>query len=96
MSLQWSNDNLRFNDCNDNGFRLKTFCRDKNLCITPSYFDPVKQDQYTWYSVAMKTKKASDQVLGKEFVQEYVTHCVEFNFDSDHCLLQMPFVIMFC
>ena len=78
-------------DCNDNGLRLKSFCRDKNLCIASSYFDHVKEDRYTWYSPDNKTKKINDYVLTEEFVQEYMTDCVakpEFDFDSDHCLLQ--------
>ena len=77
--------------CNDNGFRLKSFCRDKNLCIASSYFDHVKEDRYTWYSPDKKTKKVNDYVLTEKFVQEYVIDCVarpEIDFDSDHCLLQ--------
>lgn len=78
-------------DCNDNGSRLKSFCRDKNLCIASSYFDHEKEDRYTWYSPDKKTKKVNDYVLTEEFVQEYVTDCVakpELDFDSDHCLLR--------
>ena len=82
---------IQDSDCNDNGFRLKSFCRDKNLCIASSYFDHVNEDRYTWYSPDKKTKRVNDYVLTEEFVQEYVTDCVakpEFDFDSDHCLLQ--------
>ena len=76
--------------CNDNGQRLKSFCRAKNLCFPQSYFSNPLELRYTWYSCDGKTKKVLDYVLTSSFVQQYITDCVvypDFKADSDHRLL---------
>ena len=78
------------NICNDNGQRLKSFCRAKNLCFPQSYFSHPLELRYTWYSCDGKTKKVLDYVLTGSFVQQYITDCVvypDFKADSDHRLL---------
>jgi len=78
-------------DCNDNGTRLKSFCRYNKLCIASTFFEHQNENRYTWYSPDKKTKKINDYVLTEPYVQQYVTDCVakpDYDFDSDHCLLQ--------
>ena len=60
------------NICNDNGQRLKSFCRAKNLCFPQSYFSNPLEFRYTWYSCDGKTKKVLDYVLTSSFVQQYI------------------------
>ena len=77
-------------ECNDNGYRLKNFCRDFKLGIAATYFDYPAENRITWYSCDKKTKRINDYVLTERFVQQYVTNCIvkpEYDFDSDHRLL---------
>ena len=77
-------------DFNDNGSRLKSFCRRNSLCIASTFFEHPPEDRYTWYSCDKRTKKINDYVLTESYVQQYVTDCIakhEFDFDSDHCIL---------
>ena len=37
-------------ECNDNGYRLKNFCRDFKLGIAATYFDYPAENRFTWYS----------------------------------------------
>ena len=77
-------------DCNDNGSRLKNFCRSNRLCIASTYFDYPMENRYTWYSCDGVTKKVNDYVLTERFVQQYVTDCIarpEYDFNSDHRIL---------
>ena len=78
------------NECNDNGARLKDFCREKHLCIMQTFFDHQLEKRYTWYSNDGNTKKVIDYVLAENFVQQFITDCrvePEFDFDSDHRLI---------
>ena len=61
---------------NDNGWRLKSFCKGKKLGISSSFFDYTMVDRYTWYSNDNKTKKINDYVLTEKYVQQYVTDCI--------------------
>ena len=77
-------------DCNDNGRRLKSFCRSKKLSMSSTFFDLPMINRYTWYSNDKKTKRINDYVLVEKFVQRYVNDCrvePEYDFDSDHRLL---------
>ena len=77
--------------CNDNGRRLKQFCRNKQLCIASTFFKHQLLHRYTWYSNDGKTRKILDYVLTESYVQQYISDCRVkrgFNVDSDHCLLQ--------
>ena len=75
--------------CNDNGQRLKSFCRSQRLCIPQSYFEHPLTYRYTWYSCDGKTKKVLDYILLERFVNQYVQDCrvKPDNFESDHRLL---------
>ena len=64
---------IQDNECNDNGCRLKSFCKSQKLCISSSFFDYTMIDRYTWYSNDKKTKKINDYVLTEKYVQQYVT-----------------------
>ena len=78
------------NDCNDNGSRLKSFCRKLKLCLSSTFFDHSIEYRYTWYSNDHKTKKIIDHVLVEKFTQEYITNCIvqlDYDFDTDHRLL---------
>ena len=44
--------------CNDNGRRLKKFCRIKQLCIASTFFKHRMLHRYTWYSNDGKTQKS--------------------------------------
>lgn len=79
------------NICNDNGSRLKSLCRELQLCMTQTYFDHPLEDRYTWYSANKITKKVIDYVLMEPYVLQYVKDCaVEKNndFESDHRLIK--------
>ena len=67
---------IQDNECNDNGCRLKSFCKSQKLCIYSSFFDYTMIDRYTWYSNDKKTKKINDYVLTGKYVQQYVTQCI--------------------
>ena len=76
--------------CNDNGSRLKSFCRNNKLCMSSTYFDHPEENRYTWYSPDQRTKKKLDYVLVDWFVQQYITNCMshpEIDFDTDHKIL---------
>ena len=76
--------------CNDNGARLKSFCRSKRLCMLQTYFNSPLSKRYTWYSNDGNTNRVLDYVLTETFVQQYVTSCAvedSFDFESDHKLL---------
>ena len=78
------------NDYNENGSRLKNFCRRNTLCIASTYFEYSDECRYTWYSCDKKTKRINDYVITERFVQQYVTDCLakpEYDFDSDHRIL---------
>ena len=82
---------IQDNECNDNGCRLKSFCKSQKLCISSSFFDYTMIDRYTWYSNDKKTNKINDYVLTEKYVQQYVTQCIvmrDYNFDSDYRLLK--------
>ena len=77
-------------DCNENGGRLKHFCRAKNLGIASSFFEYPLENRYTWYSCDRVTKRVTDYVLTERFVQQFVSDCIaepECDFDSDHRVL---------
>ena len=79
------------NKSNDNGQRLKSFCRTHKLCMSSTFFKHRKVHRYTWYSNDGKTRKVIDYVLAEKFVQQYMTDCRVYRgvtIDSDHRLLQ--------
>ena len=61
--------------CNDNGNRLKSFCRNHQLCISNTFFKHRMIHRYTWYSNDGKTRKIIDYILTKPFVQKYMLNC---------------------
>lgn len=76
--------------CNDNGTRLKTFCRSQRLSMLQTYFDIPLEERYTWHSNDGATTRVLDYVLSEKFVQQYVTDCVvedKYEFESDHRLV---------
>ena len=76
--------------CNDNGSRLKSFCRSNKLCMSSTYFNHPEENRYTWYSPDQRTKEKLDYVLVDRFVQQYITNCMshpEIDFDTDHKIL---------
>lgn len=78
------------NQCNDNGSRLKSFCRTNKFCMIQSYFDVPVSERFTWYSNDGKTKRVLDYILVEKFVQQYTTRCEvksDYKFDSDHRLV---------
>ena len=80
--------------CNDNGERLKTFCRSNKLCMLQTYVDVPLEDRYTWYSNDGKTKRVLDYILAQRFLQQYMESCTvnqDYEFDSDHKLLVAEF-----
>ena len=77
--------------CNDNGSRLKGFCRELRLCMSQTYYEHSKEQRYTWRSCDGSTKKVLDYVLVEPFVQNYVQECKaeeNYDFDSDHHLVR--------
>jgi len=73
--------------CNDNGSRLKSFCREKRLCLPQTYFDHPQSERHTWYSNDGRTRKVLDYILVEQFVQQYVEECYvgnDYDFESDH------------
>ena len=80
--------------CNDNGERIKTFCRSNKLCMLQTYVDVPLEDRYTWYSNDGKTKRVLDYMLAERFLQQYMENCTvknEYEFDSDHKLVVAEF-----
>ena len=47
--------------CNDNGERLKTFCRSNKFCMLQTYVEVPLEDRYTWYSNDGKNKRGPHQ-----------------------------------
>ena len=75
---------------NDNGSRLKKFCRANKLGIASSFFEYSLDQRYTWYSCDKITRKVNDYVLPESYVQQYITDCIAYptlDFDSDHSIL---------
>ena len=75
---------------NDNGTRMKSFCRENRLCIASSFFEYTAEQRYTWYSCDKKTTNINDYVLPEHYVQQFITDCIakpDFDFDSDHRIL---------
>ena len=70
---------------NGNGTRLKSFCRNKNLCISSTYFEYSTENWYTYYSLDKKTRKINDYVLTEQYEQVAKP---SLDFDRDHVLLQ--------
>lgn len=50
-------------DCNDNGQRLKQFCRSKQLNISSTFFKHRLLHRNTWYSNNKRTRKVLDYTL---------------------------------
>ena len=78
------------NECNDNGNRLKHFCRYKELCMPQTHFNHPVEERYTWFSNDGKTKKILDYVLVEKYVQQYISECAVDQsclVESDHRLL---------
>ena len=76
--------------CNDNGMRLKSFCRSMKLCMSQTYFDYPVEDRVTWYSGDGKTRKVLDYVLVENFVQQYIRDCsvcADCDVETDHRLV---------
>ena len=77
-------------NCNDNGERLKSFCRSNQICMIQTFFDHPIEDRITWHSKDGKTKRIIDYIFLEPYIQQYVVDCkVEnsFDVDSDHRLL---------
>ena len=77
-------------DCNDNGQRMKNYCRDFRLGIASTFFDHPRENRNTWISPDGKTKQIKDYVLTEKFVQQYITNCMvhpNLDFNSDHRVL---------
>lgn len=77
--------------CNDNGERLKHYCRFQDLSISSSFFKHRLLHRYTWYSNDKKTRKILDYILTESYVQRYMTDCRvyrSFDVETDHRLLK--------
>ena len=55
-------------DCNDNGTRLKNFCRINKLCIASTYFN-YSTHQKTGTPGTVATKRINNYVLTERFLQ---------------------------
>lgn len=78
-------------ECNDNGDRLKSFCRSNLLHMSNTFFKHRMLHRYTWYSNDGITRKVIDYILVEKYVQNYMTDCRVYrgiNIDSDHRLLK--------
>ena len=75
--------------CNDNGSRIKTFCRSMKLSMSQTYFNHPVEERYTWFSPDGKTRKVLDYILVNKFVQDYISECKVWQSDieSDHRML---------
>ena len=77
-------------NCNENGYRLKSYCRATNLNMIQTFFDVPIEKRYTWYSNDKMTKKILDYILVDSFVLKYTKMCevhADANIDSDYRLL---------
>ena len=82
--------------CNDNGARLKSFCRMMQLSMPQMYFDHPLNKHYMWYSNDGRTKKVLDYVLTELFVHQFITNCVvnnDVDVETDHRLLSTTLVM---
>ena len=75
--------------CNDNGMRIKAFCREMKVVMTQTYFDHPVNERYTWYSPNSVTKKVLVYILMEPFINNYTLECKvltsnELDIDSDH------------
>ena len=73
--------------CNDNGSRLKQFCRSHKLCMIQTYFDVPLSERYTWFSNDGKTKRVLDYVLTENFLTQFIKRCsieASCKIESDH------------
>ena len=78
------------NDCNDNGERLKSFCKLKKLRMLQTFFDYPVDRRYTWFSNDGVTRRVRDYVLAEEFVKKYTNDCSvddSFDVESDHRII---------
>ena len=76
--------------CNDNGTRLKSFCKQMKLCMSQTYFNHPLENRYTWKSGDGITKKVIDYVLVETFTQQFIQDCSvnqHFDAESDHKLI---------
>ena len=81
--------------CNDNGSRIKSFCRKLHLCMPQTYFDHPLNNRYTWYSNDGRTKKVLDYILTQSFVQQFIASCdvnSDLNIETDHRLLSTTII----
>ena len=75
---------------NENGSKLKSFCRKMKLGMASTFFDYPMNERVTWYSCDKKTTKKNDFVLPESFIQQYISSCKAYpdiDFDSDHKIL---------
>ena len=75
----------------DNGYQRKNLCRNKQLCMSSTFFKHRKLHRYTWYCNDGQTRKILDYILAEKYVQQYITDCrvmAGFDADSDHHLLK--------
>ena len=73
--------------CNDNGQRIKNFCREKQVCMVQTYFNHPIEERYTWISPNKKTKKVLDYILAEPYLLNFTNECYvnqNLNFDTDH------------
>ena len=80
--------------CNDNGSRIKSFCRKLHLCMPQTYFNHPLNERYTWFSNDGRTKKVLDYILTRSFIQQFVTSCEvknDLDIETDHRLLAATF-----
>ena len=75
---------------NENGSRMKKFCRANKLGIASSFFEYTPEQRFTWYSCDKITRKVNDYVLPESYIQQYISDCIAYpalDFDSDHRIL---------
>ena len=80
--------------CNDNGSRLKQFCRSNKLSMIQTYFDVDISKRYTWFSNDGKTKRVLDYILSENFITQFVSKCAvesDCKIESDHRLIVTEF-----
>ena len=78
---------VNYSSCNYNGSRLKSFCREKRLCLPQTHFNHPQSERHMWYSNDGKTKKVLDYIVVEQYVQQYVEECYvgnDYDFESDH------------
>ena len=78
------------NECNENGERLKSFCKLQKLKMLQTFFDHPTENRYTWFSNDGTTKKVLDYILTERFVNNYTENCFVddvVDIESDHRLV---------